>query len=156
MNLDELGNIGEFIGAIGVVVSFVFLAFQVRNNTRALRDNAEKEMAKNTAEALLPIIENGDFARIFRVGLQDWDRLDEDDRMRFSMHLFSTFFFYQHLFSRYQQRQIDGEYWASQKRVLEWYLRQPGVQRWWPKAKSRVNESFANFVDKEIIGARPG
>jgi len=44
MSLEDLANLGEFVGAIGVVVSFVFLAVQVRNNTKALRDAAAKDM----------------------------------------------------------------------------------------------------------------
>ena len=36
MNLRDLGNIGEFVGAIAVVVSMVYLAIQVRRNTQSL------------------------------------------------------------------------------------------------------------------------
>ena len=36
MNLDDLGNIGEFIGAIAVVVSIVYLTVLVRRNTQSL------------------------------------------------------------------------------------------------------------------------
>jgi len=153
MSLEELGSIGEFVGAIGVVVSFFFLAIQIRQNTKALRNAAAKEMAQHTAQFLLPIVENAEVARIFRVGLQDWDSLDQDDRMRFSMHLFDAFYYFQLLFTQYQQRQIDLEYWASQKTVIFWYIRQPGVRRWWSKAKSRLNKSFVDFVEAESAGA---
>ena len=34
MTLEDLGNLGEFVGAIGVVVSLVYLALQIRQNTR--------------------------------------------------------------------------------------------------------------------------
>jgi len=33
MTLDDLGNIGEFVGSIGVVVSLVYLAIQIRRDT---------------------------------------------------------------------------------------------------------------------------
>ena len=32
-----LGNYGEFVGAIGVVITLAYLAFQIRQNTRATR-----------------------------------------------------------------------------------------------------------------------
>ena len=35
-----LGNYGEFIGSVGVVVSLVYLAVQIRANTRTTRANA--------------------------------------------------------------------------------------------------------------------
>jgi len=156
MTLEQLGNLGEFIGAIGVVVSFVFLAIQVRHNTQAIRDSAERDSAEHTAVFLAPIIENREVARFCRLGLGDWYSLDEDDRMRFSMHLFGFFFFYQHLYSRISRKQVDLDYWLSQKNVILWYLQQPGVQHWWPKARSRFNTEFASFVDGEISKIQKG
>ena len=37
MTLDQLASIGEIVGAIGVVISFVYLAIQIRTNTEAER-----------------------------------------------------------------------------------------------------------------------
>ena len=53
-----LGNIGELVGAIGVVVTLVYLAIQVRHskqstdaNTRALEEAREKFTALLPAKA---------------------------------------------------------------------------------------------------------
>ena len=35
--LQDLGSLGEFVGAIGVVVSLVYLAQQMRQNTTSVR-----------------------------------------------------------------------------------------------------------------------
>ena len=35
--LEDLGNIGDFIGGIGVIVMLAYLAVQIRHNTRAAR-----------------------------------------------------------------------------------------------------------------------
>lgn len=40
MNWDAVAAIGEWVGAIAVVVSIVFLTLQVRSNTRAIRGRA--------------------------------------------------------------------------------------------------------------------
>jgi hypothetical protein len=40
MNWDALGAIGEIIGAAGVIVSLLYLASQVRNNSRQLRHSS--------------------------------------------------------------------------------------------------------------------
>ena len=42
MNLDDLGNLGELIGAVAVVISLAYLAVQIRQNTRSLRAAAFK------------------------------------------------------------------------------------------------------------------
>ena len=35
--LEALGNLGDFIGGIAVVVTLLYLALQVRHNTRAMQ-----------------------------------------------------------------------------------------------------------------------
>jgi len=149
MTLEDLGNLGEFIAAVGVVVSFVFLAIQVRHNTSAIRDATEKDMTQHTAEFLSPIVESAEVAQILRTGMLDWDELDANDRMRFSMHLFLAFNFFQHLYSRHKQRKVDIEYWEGQREIMLWYLKQPGVRRWWSKSRSRLNKSFTQFLESE-------
>ena len=149
MSLQDLGNLGEFIGALGVVVTLIYLAAQIRQNTRAIRDSAEKEMAREASHFLSPIIENAEVARILRIGLQEWDKLDDDERMRFSMLLFRAFFHFQHLFSLHRERHLDPEFWASQWEVMLWYIRRPGFHRWWSTAKSRFNRSFVEYIESE-------
>ena len=149
MSLQDLGNLGEFIGAIGVVVSLIYLAAQIRHNTRAVRASAQQETTRDVSDFLGQVTENRDVARLLRIGLREWDKLDDDDRMRFSMLLFRAFFNFQHLFSLNRERNLDPEYWAGQNEVVLWYMRQPGVRRWWPAAKSRLNRSFVEYIESE-------
>ena len=37
MTLEDLGNLGEFVGAIAVVITLVYLSIQIRHNTRMMR-----------------------------------------------------------------------------------------------------------------------
>jgi len=37
VTLESLGNLGEFVGALAVLVSLVYLAFQIRQNARTVR-----------------------------------------------------------------------------------------------------------------------
>jgi hypothetical protein len=50
--LDELGNIGDFVGDLGVVVPLVYLAFQIRQNTAATRvETVQHLLTSDTAAA---------------------------------------------------------------------------------------------------------
>jgi len=41
MTLDDLGNLSEFIGAIAVVISLIYLAIQIRQNTAQMRESSQ-------------------------------------------------------------------------------------------------------------------
>jgi hypothetical protein len=46
MTLMELGAIGEFVGAIAVVVTLVYLAIQIRQNTHAMAEGRRLALAQ--------------------------------------------------------------------------------------------------------------
>ena len=37
MTLEDLGNLGEFIASIGVLITLIYLAIQIRQNTEATK-----------------------------------------------------------------------------------------------------------------------
>jgi hypothetical protein len=50
--LDELGNIGDFIGGLAVVVTLVYLALQIRQNTATIRvQTVQHLLSSDTAAA---------------------------------------------------------------------------------------------------------
>ena len=155
MNWEALGAIGEIVGAVAVVLTLGYLAVQIRQNTRAIRAAAHQETTRDVSDFVSRVADNADVARILRVGLHDWDKLDDDERMRFSMLLFRAFFNFQHLFSLHREGTLDPEYWASQWQVMLWYMRQPGVGRWWSVAKSRLRAGFVEYMEREVARQGP-
>ena len=65
MTLQDLGNLGEFIGAIAVVISLVYLAAQIRQNTRALHGSSYAQSAEQLWLVNLAIAQDRDLARIW-------------------------------------------------------------------------------------------
>jgi hypothetical protein len=47
MTINELGNLGEFVGSIAVVISLIFVGLEIRKHTRETR----RVNARYTAEA---------------------------------------------------------------------------------------------------------
>jgi hypothetical protein len=51
VNLHDLGNVGEFVGGVGFVVSIVYLALQIRQNTLAVRMTAHHDVFESYRES---------------------------------------------------------------------------------------------------------
>ena len=82
MTLDDLGNIGEFVGAVGVVVSLIYLAVQIRRNTRSVRASTFQEAVRDVAILSDLLATDAELSRIWSSGLQDLDALKPDERVR--------------------------------------------------------------------------
>lgn len=49
MNLTQLANLGEFVGGVAVLVTLVYLAVQIRMNTRAIPTHLAKRWSASSA-----------------------------------------------------------------------------------------------------------
>ena len=94
--IQMLGSLGEFVGAIAVVATLIYISIQVRHSSQLLEASkrATEENTRLARAAALDrhadvvsrwrgrLIENGEVARIWQRALLDDDDLDEIERLR--------------------------------------------------------------------------
>ena len=84
MTVSELGSIGEFLGGLAVLVSLIYLALQIRQNTTSVRAAASASVAESLSRVTEIISVEPELGRIWSQGLDDYDSLDSDARTRFN------------------------------------------------------------------------
>jgi hypothetical protein len=89
LDINTLAAWGEFIGGIAVVVSLIYLASQIRQNSRMLTVSTNGAVATSQIEVSKLLITDVELHRIFDEGLADRDTLSEAERRRFD-RFFST------------------------------------------------------------------
>ncbi len=88
MTISDLGSLGELVAAIATVATLIYLAIQIRSNTRVSRVESRRTTTAQTLEFSALIAANSEVASIFRRGLADPTSLDADEKIRFNF-LFS-------------------------------------------------------------------
>jgi hypothetical protein len=78
----DLGNIGEFVGALGVVVSLVYLARQMIQNTDSVRAASFNSMVQNSIRLLEHAFRDSEFAGFLARAEKDLEALSVEDRIR--------------------------------------------------------------------------
>jgi len=79
MTLEAIGVLAEVVGAIGVIASLVYLAIQIRSNTKQLRFEASQTVAESIDRAFDPLYVEPN-ALILTKGGADLDSLNETER----------------------------------------------------------------------------
>ena len=69
MDLTQLANLGEFIGGVAVLVTLIYLAVQVRQNTLSNRVSTLLEMSEASASLNDMLASDGELSRIFETGM---------------------------------------------------------------------------------------
>jgi len=84
MTLEDLGNIGEFVAAVAVLVSLRYLATQLRDNTRSLQAaSLQSALDGQRDRSFLPLAQSAGLAELYARCLNGLDNLDETEKLRF-------------------------------------------------------------------------
>ena len=157
MSLEDLGNLGEFVGAIAVVITLVYLALQIRQNTAHLSQNtrtvqlsaleANVESGNRVREML---ILNPDVAELYLKGLQGYLQLDRPERLRFGMLVENLMGALQASYVRYVSLEIDPGKLEGIAAQLDSMLRHPGVREWWSRNRADHRSEFNELVRERL------
>ena len=157
MNWNAIGAIATVASAIGVLLSVLYLAAQVKKNTVESRIARGQNLIAAVSDVSALIATNHELSEIVRAGMLDYEALNEIDKFRFSFLFFS--FMAKYDFS-YQQRiagRIDDALWTQTTYEISTFLKLPGANQWWEKDKARFTPVFREFVDASLASVqRPG
>jgi hypothetical protein len=145
--LDALGDIGDFLGGIGVVVTLLYLAAQIRQNTLSSRTESYQAAVTSISDWSLNVWVSPDSARVIHAGLFDMDTLGPTERARFSALMSAQFRNYENVHYQYVSGVIARSLWLGFERRIAGMLSLPGVQTWWSEQKYAHSDEFQSAID---------
>jgi len=150
MDFSTMGTLAEVVSAVGVIVSLIYVAAQVRHNTRAVRSATHHALVTTRLDYVALVADNPELSRIVRVGSEDYGRLDRDERHRFGLVMYYSFSAGENFYYQYRQGALDQEQWQRWCETLRVYFAQPGIREWFETTPQQFTASFAAFLDTEF------
>ncbi len=83
MNWEAVGAIGETVGAVGVIITLIYLATQLRQNTLALRVASIDSTTKVGNDIRTSLLSDPELTAIYTRGLADPIRLRKSNGSAF-------------------------------------------------------------------------
>jgi hypothetical protein len=83
MNLNDLANLGQIIGALAVVISLFYVAHSIRQNTNAVRSATAQAVHEHFASWYHLLAADLELSQLAVSGLRDYSSLSEPERARF-------------------------------------------------------------------------
>ena len=147
MTIQDWGAIGEILGAMGVILTLLYLAGQLRQNTKALRSgtyqsysNAAQSIAEQMAEAA-ELIERAD---------NDED-LTPAERMKVDMVGVKIFSQHETIFLHYRDGLVDEEVFEAKMSGLKPALKLPRMRVAWDTySVYDMTPSFVEYVEESL------
>jgi len=96
---------------MAVIASLIFVGVQLRTATRAVRASTSQAHSALYHAIVVTIVDNGEFANIWRRALVDFDSCSLDERVRFVAQASALFRYYESSRVQWLRGQLDPEHW---------------------------------------------
>lgn len=150
MTIQEWGAIGELIGGIAVLITLIYLAIQVRQNTTALHTASRQEIVSSFRGCVRLSCEPG-AARKYASGLHSYPNMPFDDRSMFALLINDLALFFQGAFALYESGQLEEETYHA---YLNWFacnVATPGGGAWWAEVgRPHFTKRMVEVVDAKL------
>lgn len=128
MTLAEFASLAEIIGVVAVVISLVFVALQIRQNTKAVRAASRHENDMNWARLSYDLANDPKMAKVFAL-IQDStktiDDVDEADLVPMQLIFRSTMMTFQAHYFLSKEGSLPEEHWIWERDYARRFIRSP-------------------------------
>ena len=155
MTLNDLANIGQVIGAIAVVVSLIYVALQIRQNTNAVRSATAQTVHEHFAKWYHLVAADDELAKIVASGLRDYGSLSEHERVRFVATFMAFLSYTQNAFLKWREGLLASPLWLGWELVIMNLVCAPGGKAFWKDRAYMFGDEFRRYIDDDLIKREP-
>jgi len=150
MNWEMVAAIGQMAAVVVGIPSLIYLATQIREQTRERRNAAIRSLAASWDELMKSLNDSAEFAAIYLRGLQSFSSLDSVSKVRFSVYLGRSLRNLEGMYFHRRDGILGDASWAEMERILGDVLANPGTREWWVTRRHWYTDEFAAMVDRIV------
>ena len=143
MTLQDLGNIGEFTAAVATLTTLIYLALQIRHNSRSVEAATHHSAIRARNELNLAIATSPELSSLIaRTG----DSLSVEEYIRFNAYMYAFMNLGEDTFIQYTKGLLTPENWKSIQWAMVSVLSLPGAPEWMMNNMPAFTEQFREEV----------
>lgn len=154
MTLETLSQLGEFVGGFGVIFSLVYLAVQVRGNTRSQRADMTARILDRMAAQQHTYAFDPDASIFFTRAITNPTGLTLDERNQFAWLMTEFLSAIEFLMQQYEAGNVDEQTWLRWSNTFDWWLTFPGIRLFWKCRPTPYTDAFTGFVEDRLINGK--
>ena len=145
-----LGNWGEFIGSIGILITLGYLAVQIRTTRSSINGSTQQSISDTSARLFIVVAENEGLAEVFAKANRE-ESLTNVDRVRLSSWWMGALRHAENMHYQWAQSHLsEALLLSATKRIARGLQANKYAFRIWINNKHDFDESFAAWLDSQI------
>ena len=152
VSLQDLGNLGELIGAVATVATLVYLAIQVRANTRSNEASSVQHMLDGARDRIIiPNVTRADVPEIMSRGLTSVEELKPTEKVRFMWMIVEQVLQLQNVLNLRNRQLLSEADYNTWLVYVGSFVRTPGGKELWPQVAKVVSQDVRKVLDTHLI-----
>ena len=148
-NLDRIHKIGELAAAIAVVLTLLFVGYEVQQNSLAQKQLATRSLVKDWSDAVATL-EDPEMACLSHRLATDPTNLTVREAGQIETAFWRIYKAHEELQAQYEQGMIDESVWNGFRRTARDTLSTSGMRLWWRSYRDLYSERFRGYIDQLI------
>ena len=145
LNWEAIGAISETLGAVGVIVTLIYLAPHLKQHTLALKLNAEFSAAQEHVQNSIGVSGTNVPYTVLR-GMEDPPKLSPEESTQFIFWINGSMRMYQHQHLKYLEGNLSSDSWSSTENLLKGFVPSKGFQSYWSSRRNTYSIRFQECV----------
>ena len=147
LKLSEWASVAEIVGATAVIISLIYVGFQVHDNTSAIRSAAANDASVAMQSWYLEMGSNREASDLWFNAMTSPEPLPTHDEFQFMMMMHAVLLGMQNSYLLAQEGTIDTEFREGITTALVAVKDLPGMMRYWRQRRDFFHSGFAEYVD---------
>ncbi len=148
--LEDGYYISQIVAAVILVLSVIYLALQVRQNTSAMRMSNFQAGSTTWANVLGMLTNNKEVTDIYRRGMFAFDALNEIEQIRFRSLGMQFLRVFHECFEQQYEGGVRQARWEGSQRATVDIMQTPGMQSLWSSRRHWFPDDFQIYMDNLI------
>ena len=151
MTLEQIAAFAEIIASLGVIISLVYIARQMKQNTEHLKISNASLRVDREYSLVDPIMRDRDLMELWLKGGDRFSELDEADQMRLILFEHRAIMSWFNLYKQHQEGLVDEGLWNLQLAIIGKFSKREAIHRAWEELGDGYSQDFREYME-DLLG----
>ncbi len=150
MTVSSLSIIVQAVGAISVLISFIFVIWRISQNTAMIRMGSASDRLQREFDIAQPMIQSREIAELWLKADQEFDSLDCVDQERMVLYERRAIALWHHVYVLRERKLFADSEWHEAKWMIRHFGQRQANRAAWKIIKEAFEQPFQDFIDDQI------
>ena len=150
MNLDAIVAVSQLLAAVGVIISLIFVAIQLRQNTNAVRASSIQNLVQSLSANAQSWVENEGLISIALKANSNPEQLSDEELARLHFWFVMAIRRFEGVYFQRSLGLVDSAFIEGFERSHVSIIGSKRGLVWWNSAKEIFNSGFVSYVDQQL------